>query len=111
MKDNREVFYFKAKISFSALKKKLTVNFFQQCTQLKLALVPGSVRNLGKSYRAIFEKTPYMYRFVVEIQLLPEGEVATTTKVEVVTVRLAVILVEMKAMEEVAVSRSNPLLG
>ena len=35
----------------------------QQCTQLKLALVPVSARNLGKSYGAIFEKTPYMYRF------------------------------------------------
>ena len=44
-----------------ALKKKLTVNFFQKCTQLKLAPVPGSARNLRKSYRGIFEKTPYMY--------------------------------------------------
>ena len=50
-----------ARNSFSALKKKLTVNFFQKCTQLKLAPVPGSARNLRKSYRGIFEKTPYMY--------------------------------------------------
>ena len=63
MKDNRDLFYFKAKNTFPDLQTKLTVNFCQQCTQLKLALVPVSVQNLGKSYRAIFEKTPYMYRF------------------------------------------------
>jgi hypothetical protein len=42
----------KKKISFSALKKKVSGSYQQQCTQLKLALVPVSVRNLGKSYRA-----------------------------------------------------------
>ena len=41
----------------SAVKKKLTCNFCQQCTQLKFALVPGSARNLRKSYRGILEKT------------------------------------------------------
>ena len=51
----------KKKISFSALKKKLNCRKFQKCTQLKLAPVPGSARNLRKSYRGIFEKTPYMY--------------------------------------------------
>jgi len=56
-----EGFFTSYKIFFSALKKKLTVNFFQKCTQLKLAPVPGSARNLRKSYRGIFEKTPYMY--------------------------------------------------
>ena len=47
-------------ISFSALKKKVNCRKFQKCTQLKLAPVPGSARNLRKSYRGIFEKTPYM---------------------------------------------------
>ena len=51
----------KKKISFSALKKKFCCRKFQKCTQLKLAPVPGSARNLRKSYRGIFEKTPYMY--------------------------------------------------
>ena len=51
----------KKKISFSALKKKVCCRKFQKCTQLKLAPVPGSARNLRKSYRGIFEKTPYMY--------------------------------------------------
>ena len=51
----------KKKISFSALKKKLTCNFFQKCTQPRSTAVPGSARNLRKSYRGIFEKTPYMY--------------------------------------------------
>ena len=51
----------KKKISFSALKKKLTVNFFQKCTQPRSTAVPGSARNLRKSYHGIFEKTPYMY--------------------------------------------------
>ena len=52
-----------ARNSFSALKKKLTCNFFQKCTQPRSTAVPGSARNLRKSYRGIFEKTPYMYRF------------------------------------------------
>ena len=51
----------KKKNQFFGPQKKLTVNFFQKCTQLKLAPVPGSARNLRKSYRGIFEKTPYMY--------------------------------------------------
>ena len=51
----------KKKNQFFGPQKKLTVNFSQKCTQLKLAPVPGSARNLRKSYRGIFEKTPYMY--------------------------------------------------
>ncbi len=47
----------KKKISFSALKKKLTCNFFQKCTQPRSTAVPGSARNLRKSYRGILEKT------------------------------------------------------
>ena len=54
----------KKKNQFFGPQKKVSGSYIQQCTQLKkLALVPVSVRNLGKSYRAIFEKTPYMYRF------------------------------------------------
>ena len=60
---NTEGFFTSYKIFFSALKKKVNCNFFHQCTQLKLVFVPVSARNLGKSYRGIFEKTPYMYRF------------------------------------------------
>ena len=51
----------KKKISFSALKKKVNCRKFQKCTQLKLAPVPGSARNLRKFYRGIFEKKPNMY--------------------------------------------------
>ena len=51
----------KKKNQFLALKKKVNRRKFQKCTQLKLAPVPGSARNLRKSYRGIFEKTPYMY--------------------------------------------------
>ena len=57
MKDNRDLFYLKAKNTFPDLQTKLTVNFHQQCTQLKFALVSGSARNLRKSYRGILEKT------------------------------------------------------
>ena len=69
MKDYIEGFFtsYKKKILF--LKKKLTVNFSHQCTQLKLVLVPVSARNLGKSYRGIFEKTPYMYRFPFSLSM------------------------------------------
>jgi hypothetical protein len=70
MKDNREVFHLHTKNTFPGLKKKVNCNFGQQCTQLKLALVPVSVQNLGKSYRAIFEKTPYMYRFNSDFKIL-----------------------------------------
>ena len=63
MKDYIEGFFTSYKKLFLFLKKKICCRNSHQCTQLKLVLVPVSARNLGKSYRGIFEKTPYMYRF------------------------------------------------
>ena len=60
----------------------------QQCTQLKLALVPVSARNLGKSYRGIFEKTPYMYRFPLFPQYGGTSEKLRVRKNVVVTKNL-----------------------
>ena len=60
----------------------------QQCTQLKLVLVPVSARNLRKSYRGIFEKTPYMYRFPLFPQYGGTSEKLRVRKNVVVTKNL-----------------------